>query len=188
MRRSRTKSLADSGDFVAGWLSDPESDWGYGRESQQQAADLVLALVTLREKVLKGIKADQTEQEIAVINDMLARYPYVLRLGKVSRGGAFEFYERISPGGLIDIIFRLARAGVLDRLRQCAHCGKWFFARNPRGIFHDTKCRQAAHHSSAEYREKNREYQRTYYRDVLSPVTAKHLKRPGQKREKGRSK
>ena len=98
MHPSTKQSLADSGDFVAGWLNDPESDWGYGPDSQQQAADLVLALITLREKVLKGVKVAQGEQDISAINDMLARYPYVLRLGKVSRDGGFDFYVKHKPG------------------------------------------------------------------------------------------
>jgi hypothetical protein len=181
--RSLRKSLREEGKFLAAWLGDPESDWGYGPSSQQQAADLVLGLVTLREKVSAGIKRAQAEQEIAAINDMLERYPYVLRLGKVSRNG-FHFYEDIRPGGLIDIIFRLARAGVLDRLRRCAQCGKWCFTR---GTSCSTPCRQKRYRDKPETKEKTRLTARTYYRDILSPVTAKHLKwRKGKRNAKKR--
>lgn len=171
--RSLEKTLADSGDFLAGWLGDPGSDWGYGPDSQQQAADLVLALIALREKVLKGVKVAQAVQEIAAINDMLARYTYVLRLGKVSSSGEFHFYERISPGGLIEIIFRLARAGRLDRVRKCVRCGKWFFARNTKKLHHSTDCQQKKYRSTPKFKKHAREYQQTYYHDVLSPRTAK---------------
>ena len=168
MRLSRIKKLAEAGDFLVAWLGDPESDWGYGPDSQQQATDLVLALVALRERVIKGTSVAQAEQEIAAINEMLERYPYVLRLGQVSRGGAFSFYERISPGGLIEIIFRLARAGVLDRLRKCARCSEWFFARTPKGVFCKNSCRQAAFRAKPESVEENKNYQSKYFREQLS--------------------
>src|SRR5678810_547597 len=95
MRRSKKRELAEAGAFLAAWLGDPESNWGYGPDSQQQAAALVLELVALREKVIKGTSVAQAEQEIAVINEMLARYPYVLQLGRVSR--ACLLYTSPSP-------------------------------------------------------------------------------------------
>jgi hypothetical protein len=68
----------------------------------------------------------------------------------------------------MSMLIQLARAGLLDRLRKCAGCGKWFFARKPWGEFCSTACRKEKFRSTPEYQQENREFQRDYFRKKLS--------------------
>jgi hypothetical protein len=171
--RSSRQSLFDDGQFIAEWLND-SGGWGYGTDSQQRAAALVLQLATLREKALKRIRMG--EEERTAINEVLQHYPWVLRFARVSRDGVPLFYE-LAAQGPMEMIIQLARRGLLDRLRRCGHCSAWFFARTAWGTSCSTPCRQKKHRAKPEIKEKNKVYQRKYYKDILSPVTAKHLKR-----------
>lgn len=77
----------------------------------------------------------------------------------------------------------LDQMGMLGRMRQCAHCSTWFFARFKHQRFcvrPDLRC-QWNHYHSPEWRRKNRarnRYHQTAYRSRL--FTAK--KKPGLRR------
>jgi len=74
-----------------------------------------------------------------------------------------------SMADLMFSIIQLARAGLLDRLRKCAGCGIWFFARKPWAKFHSDACKKKTHRSTPEFKQKNKVDQRNYYRKTLSP-------------------
>jgi hypothetical protein len=71
---------------------------------------------------------------------------------------------------LVSRLFELIRAGLSDRVRKCAHCGVWFFARKPWAKFHPGGvCKEAAARSTDKFREHNLAYQTKYYKNWLSP-------------------
>jgi hypothetical protein len=73
-----------------------------------------------------------------------------------------------STPSLMFNLIQLARAQLLDRLRKCAHCGIWFFAKKPWARCHNEQCRKAVTRSKPGFQEDNKEYQRLYFRDKLS--------------------
>ena len=76
--------------------------------------------------------------------------------------------QRPEEGKAAHDFLELAQQGLLPRLRQCAYCDKWFFARFSHTTFHSIKCRDAAANENMARREKRRTYERQYYRDFLS--------------------
>jgi hypothetical protein len=73
-----------------------------------------------------------------------------------------------STPSLMFTLVQLARVQLIDRLRKCAHCEIWFFALKPWARFHNELCRKAAARSEPGFQEKNRDYQRNYFRESLS--------------------
>jgi hypothetical protein len=142
--------------------------------------DLVSVLSELQSlrKNHKGMN-DQRPEDFAGVNGVLRRYPWVVELVAIGREGPL-FADFPAPDSSdftslhMRMVVKLARLQLLGQLRQCVHCEAWFFAsRNPKARYCSTACRQAEHRSKPGYKEKNRDYQSRYYRDVLSPVTGR---------------
>lgn len=178
--RSLKQNAAHEGEFLAAWLS--SDGWGYSKKAQRSIASLLEQLLSLKDKQ----KRKEQEAALVPINAILADYPWVLRaLGSRHGRPAFADWPTAPPEDFhwaMRTVVWLARIGLLDRVRRCETCRIWFYAQVPKARFHSDECRQAHHRSTPEYQEKNREYMRTYYRDILSPKTAKHLKGRGGKR------
>jgi hypothetical protein len=79
------------------------------------------------------------------------------------------------------MVVELASNGNLERIQRCDQCGTWFYGRlrlDPtKGTFHSSACRKRFWRSRPDVKEHLREYQKGYYRDVLSPVTSRAVKR-----------
>jgi hypothetical protein len=164
INRSLEKDAAHDGEFVAAWLNSADG-WGYSRESQERLKSLVMQLNAMSEKALHGKNIEK--DELNAINVELERFPWVVRLAGFQPSGAPVFFQKAltSKKGhtWLEMIIQIVLAGLLDRLRRCAHCGSWFFAKKPKGIYCSTRCRQARFRSTPEYKTMNREYQRKHY-------------------------
>lgn len=60
--------------------------------------------------------------------------------------------------------------GLLPQLKRCGYrnCRKWYFAKFSHTSFHSVKCRNAEKEADPIRHEKRQDYERRYYRDVLS--------------------
>jgi hypothetical protein len=65
-------------------------------------------------------------------------------------------------------ILQLAQNGAIHRVRECADCGKWFFARFSHARFCSVACQQRNYRRSPEWRDHRNEYMRAYYKQNLS--------------------
>jgi hypothetical protein len=63
----------------------------------------------------------------------------------------------------LDMIFDLARAGHLSRLRRCAQCRNWLYARFRHQIFCSTKCQQKDYRETEAFKAHRRQYMRRRY-------------------------
>lgn len=178
------KNAAHDGKFLAGWLNE-ESAGGFSKRAQRNIASLLDQLLSLKNEK----SSEKYQKALVPINAVLARYPRVFQFMRTVRRGipVPGFVERPARTAenaywALGIVIWLARMERLDRVRRCETCKIWFYAVVPKARFHSGDCRQAHHRATPEYREKNREYQRKYYRDILSPKTAKHLKGRGGRR------
>jgi hypothetical protein len=170
------------GEFLAGWLN--SDGWGHPVEAQKRLTSLLLELGAVREKSRAGLEIGSPE--LGAVNELLKEYPWVLQLRSVhpsrtAKRSRLIFVNRpavpIEQGHTwLGMLLDLMSSGMLDRLRTCAHCGCWFYARLPKAKYHSTSCRQANFRSTAEFQEENKKYQRNYYREWLSPVTGKYAK------------
>jgi hypothetical protein len=72
-------------------------------------------------------------------------------------------------------LLELFANGKLKSLRTCANekCGAWMRVRRKDQMFCSSTCRRHVYRTSEEYQTKNRDYQRSYYREFLSVSAAK---------------
>ena len=70
---------------------------------------------------------------------------------------------RMAPGEALELILKLTEIGDLTRLRRCAECQKWLFARFRHQTFCSTKCQQRNYTQSDGWKVHRRAYMRRYY-------------------------
>lgn len=74
---------------------------------------------------------------------------------------------QLDDGSALQTILDLARARYLNRLRRCAHCRRWLYAKFRHQNFCSTKCQQRHYTQSEEWKAHRREYMRRYYQEAL---------------------
>lgn len=67
----------------------------------------------------------------------------------------------------LQLILDFARAGQLNRLRRCNCCQRWLFAKFKHQNFCSTKCQQKHYSQSPEWKEKRRDYMRSYREQTM---------------------
>jgi hypothetical protein len=126
----------------------------------------------LKSRFLKNGFADRYRQEVADdINGLLSQYRLTPRLlGSVNdRCWTVDWQsanKRVKPqeaAALLSLL-GLASQGLLSRIRQCANCRQWFFARFEHKKFDSKRCQQEAFRSKPERREKRRQYMKALRR------------------------
>lgn len=71
----------------------------------------------------------------------------------------------LGEGDVLLRIVELARVGSVDRVRRCAECSKWFFARIEHQAYCDRDCQQAHFRGSEHFKAHRSAYMRQYRRD-----------------------
>jgi len=201
--------LPGHGTILAFHLNQPDSEWAKPEE-KHAVEDLLLRLAEMATDVkrivpnpnmparvaVKRINAREARQarQMEPINKILQRYTWIVQLVAWGREGPFfaDFaWPSNSQGHSVTwTVAKLARMNVLDRMRKCAYgkCSKWFYATKPKKIYCSTKCQQEYNRSTPKSKQRSRKYHKKYYRDVLSPVTAKQTWRRKIGAAKGRKK
>jgi hypothetical protein len=167
------------------------------------ARELLRPLVELTVIVRKELKEQKTRRRRAYI---LARYsPQIARILRRIREdyptgpnlnefsasmGDLEYrYSSLrddakaaAVNSRLEQFLWLDEEGVFDQFRRCAlpECAKYFYSLRPEGIYCSGRCQRTHYKRSDEYKEKNREYQRNYYRDFLSVRAKRKELRHGQ--------
>jgi hypothetical protein len=67
---------------------------------------------------------------------------------------------RLRPSEVLELILKLTQVGDLTRLRRCAQCQKWLFARFRHQTFCSTKCQQKNYTQSDAWKAHRRAYMR----------------------------
>jgi hypothetical protein len=80
----------------------------------------------------------------------------------------YEKHLRLSAGQALQVMLKLTQIGYLNRLRHCAHCGKWLYARFRHQSFCSVKCQQKQYTQSEEWKTHRRAYMRRYYQKNFS--------------------
>lgn len=126
-------------------------------------------------------------KETAFINATLRRYAWTVQLSSFGLEGRpiFTDHPTDAPEGCASIrsVIDLAKAGLLDRLRRCAYCRLWFFGIQSNAAYCSAPCRQQKYRSKPKVKARTRKYAREYYRNWISPKTAKHLQTPSKRRK-----
>jgi hypothetical protein len=131
--------------------------------------------------------------EANTINEYLSQHRWVAQL--VVAAGPWLYFvnkeitDKSGMDAVIDLteqrvaamVIELASDGSLERIQRCDQCGTWFYGRlrlDPRkGTFHSDACRKRFWRARPDVKEHLRKYQKDYYRDVLSPVTSRSVRR-----------
>lgn len=71
---------------------------------------------------------------------------------------------RMHASEALELILKLTQAGDLSRLRRCAQCQEWLFARFEHQKFCSTKCQQKHYTQSETWKAHRRRYMRGYYK------------------------
>jgi len=124
----------------------------------------------------------ETESKILaktyLLNRELAKFRFIPR-AEVAVGGSggasewvawwrgesrrWEKHLRMIPSEALELILKLTQIGYLTRLRRCARCHKWLYARFRHQAFCSTKCQQKQYTDTEEFKAKRRVYMRRYY-------------------------
>jgi len=75
---------------------------------------------------------------------------------------------RMTATQALEWILKIAQDGGLTRLRRCAHCQKWLFARFRHQNFCSTECQQKNYTQSDAWKAHRRAYMRHYYQKNFS--------------------
>jgi hypothetical protein len=75
-----------------------------------------------------------------------------------------ERHLRMDAAEALETILRLTQIGDLARLRRCARCQNWLFARFTHQTFCSTKCQQKNYTQSDQWKKHRRQYMRNRYR------------------------
>jgi len=76
--------------------------------------------------------------------------------------------DTLSEADAVLRILRLAESGYVDRVRECAECDRWFFARFRHARFCSPACQQRNYRESPEWKERRNAYMRDYYQKNLA--------------------
>jgi hypothetical protein len=75
-----------------------------------------------------------------------------------------ERHLKMDASEALETILRLTQIGDLTRLRRCAQCQKWLFARFTHQTFCSTKCQQKNYTQQPKWKKHRRDYMRNRYR------------------------
>ncbi len=118
-------------------------------------------------------------KQMALLNRELMKYPSTFRAEVVrgGRGGADKWVTwrsdtsdkgeerlRMVASEALEVILRLTQIGYLDRLRHCAYCNAWLYAKFRHQTFCSMACQQKKYTHTDQFRAHRREYMRKYYR------------------------
>jgi len=82
-------------------------------------------------------------------------------------GARPEKYLSMVASEALELILKLTEVGDLTRLRRCAQCQKWLYARFRHQTFCSTKCQQKNYTQTEEWKEHRRRYMRNRYRQLF---------------------
>jgi|ERR1035437_8769003 hypothetical protein len=80
----------------------------------------------------------------------------------------FERHLRMDAGEALQIILKLTQIGCLTRLRHCAQCQKWLYARFRHQMYCSGRCQQKNYTKSEQFKAHRRRYMRDYYRKTYA--------------------
>lgn len=123
----------------------------------------------------------EVEKKTALLNRELAKYQFTPRAGVAIGGGGrgasqwFAWWRRDSrekgedhlrmmASEALEVILKLTQMGQLNRLRHCAQCKRWLYAKFRHQHFCSVKCQQKNYSDSEEWRAHRRQYMRNRYR------------------------
>lgn len=139
----------------------------------------ILLDFSLEKTAPKKLRAQlEVGKQMALLNRELMKYPSTFR-AEVVRGGSGgadkwvtwrrdtsekgEERLRMVASEALEVILRLTQIGYLDRLRHCAHCNTWLYAKFRHQTFCSVACQQKKYTQTDQWRAHRREYMREYY-------------------------
>jgi hypothetical protein len=75
---------------------------------------------------------------------------------------------RMRPSEAVELILRITQIGSLGRLRRCANCGKWLYAKFRHQTFCSLSCQQKSYTQSEQWKAHRRVYMRNRYRMLFT--------------------
>jgi hypothetical protein len=133
-------------------------------------------------------------EELVPLNALLSRYTWFRQVLINSEGGLYWQNEPVlqwvghrskSAAHLkeqydVDAVINLINADMLDLIRRCDYCHNWYLAKRhqwrPSGSFCSQNHQVSMWRSKPENQKKRTDWQRKYYRTILSPVTGRRAK------------
>jgi hypothetical protein len=78
-----------------------------------------------------------------------------------------EEHLRFDAGEALQMILKLTQIGYLTRLRHCAFCQQWLYARFRHQVFCSTECQQNHYTKSEQFKAHRRRYMRDRYQKLV---------------------
>lgn len=124
----------------------------------------------------------EIQDKNAVLSRELAKFKFVPSADVMVGGGGgpsewsalwrwsnkkFEKHLRMDAGEALQMILKLTQIGYLTRLRHCAQCQKWLYARFRHQVFCSTSCQQKNYTKSEQFKAHRRRYMRDRYQRLV---------------------
>lgn len=123
----------------------------------------------------------EIEKKRTLLNNELAKYKFIPRAEVFAGGGGCGASEwgiwwrrdsgeasepglRMIASEALELILRLTHIGYLSRLRRCARCQKWLYAKSRQQNYCSVTCQQKNFTQTEEWKAHRRAYMREYYR------------------------
>jgi len=120
----------------------------------------------------------EIDDKVASLQRELATFKFVPR-AEVAVGGGGSTSEwatwwghanekseeglRMRASEAMEVILKLTQIGSLGRLKQCANCGKWLYAKFRHQEYCSMLCQQKNYSQSEQWKAHRRQYMRNYY-------------------------
>ncbi|MBZ5722893.1 MAG: hypothetical protein LAO03_21340 [Acidobacteriia bacterium] len=121
----------------------------------------------------------EVEKQTALLNRELRKYRFSPRAAVATggSGGAVEWVAywrrdsrekqeerlRMMASEALEVILKLTQIGYLNRLRHCAQCHRWLYAKFRHQTFCSVTCQQKNYTQTDQWKAHRREYMREYY-------------------------
>jgi hypothetical protein len=139
----------------------------------------------------------EVQDKNAAITRELAKFKFVPNAEVVVGGGGgpsewsalwrwsnknCEEHLRMDAGEALQVILKLTQIGDLTRLRHCAQCHKWLYARFRHQVFCSTTCQQKNYTRSEQFKAHRRRYMRDRYQKLVKNPFGRRKRIVNQKR------
>jgi hypothetical protein len=171
------------------------------QKSVRRVERLLTELCAVHRKAVAGEKIQP--DDLLPLNAMLSLYPWIQQWAVTEDGYHLRTFNeevfKLTGDRTTDItqfqehrtaarVIGLIQYNMLDLVRRCDYCNQWFLAKRHEwrtsGSFCRQKHQQAAWKQRPEWKEAHKQYQRKYYREVLSPITGKLAKAAKRKKKR----
>jgi hypothetical protein len=156
------------------WGSSMDGFLGYLDDAEKAKDNGIIAILRLMQELQSPGKTDSASiaHKKSLLDNRLSKYRFIPDLLPRRHGRGWTREWHVLPVGrkglsrseasALEIVLRYALAGTLTRLRKCANCSRWYYAKVQHQTFCSPACQQGHYRHSEKGKLNKRLYMRKY--------------------------